>query len=140
VTDRNELPVKQYSTFKSTGKGINKNSKGQPVILLFTRVGCHFCEWVEDTFEEVVKEYVDKGLIEAHHYDYDTKDDLLTPEKETSIPPEYEKIFEFDNSNSATPYFNFGGMYYRRGTGYFEQDDLYAEEMEMKQIIDDLLK
>ena len=141
VNEKNtQTPVKQFSTFKSTGKDINKNGKGQPIIILFTRVGCHFCEWVEDTFEEVVKEYVEKGLIEAHHYDFQTKDDLLTPEIETEIPSEYEKIFEYDNQSMATPYFSFGGIYYRRGTGYFEQDDLYAEEMEMKQIIDDLLK
>ena len=27
-------------------------------------------------------EYVEEGLIEAHHYDFQTKDDLLTPEIE----------------------------------------------------------
>ena len=140
VNNNTQTSVKQYSTFKATGKELNKNSKGQPIIILFTRVGCHFCEWVEDTFEEVVKEYVEKGLIEAHHYDFQSKDDLLTPETETAIPPEFEKLFEYDNPNMATPYFSFGGIYYRRGTGYFEQDDLYAEEMEMKQVIDDLLR
>ena len=139
-TEKSPLPVKKYSTFKSTGKGINKNSKGQPIIILFTRKGCHYCEWIEDTFDDVVTEYVKKGLIEAHHYDYITKDDYLTPEVETEIPPEYLKLFEIGNPNSGTPYFNFGGMYARAGTGYFEQDDLYAEEMEMTQIIDDLLR
>ena len=49
-------------------------------------------------------------------------------------------MVNFENQNKSTPYFSFGGMYYRRGTGYFEQDDLYAEEMEMKQVIDDLLR
>lgn len=137
---KDELPVKQYSTFKATGEDIYKNSKGQPVILLFTRKGCHFCEWVEETFEEVVAEYVKKGLIEAHHYDFQTKDDLLTAGTETEIPADYVKLYEHDNPKKSTPYFNFGGKYYRRGTGYFEQDDLYAEEMEMRQIIDDLLR
>ncbi len=138
--EKTQPPVKQYSTFKATGNDLYKNDKGQPVIILFTRVGCHFCEWVEETFEEVVAEYVEKGLIEAHHYDFNTKDDFLTPQVETSIPQDYIKQFEFNNPNSSTPYFSFGGMYYRRGTGYFDQDDLYAEEMEMKQIIDDLLR
>lgn len=140
ASKKEEVPVKQYSTFKATGKNIYKNSKGQPIIILFTRKGCHFCEWVEETFEEVVEEYVEKGLIEAHHYDFQTKDDYLTPEIETDIPQDFVDLFEFENPNSSTPYFSFGGMYYRRGTGYFEQDDLYAEEMEMKQVIDDLLR
>ena len=138
--EKADSPVKQFSTFKATGNKIYKNSKGQPVILLFTRVGCHFCEWVEETFKEVVSEYVEKGLIEAHHYDFNTKDDFLTPQVEMSIPQDYVKQFEFENSNSSTPYFSFGGMYYRRGAGYFDQDDLYAEEMEMKQVIDELLR
>ena len=30
-------------------------------------------------------EYVEEGLIEAHHYDFQTKDDLLTPEIEKEI-------------------------------------------------------
>lgn len=132
-------PVKQYSTFKATGKDTNRNSKGQPVIIMFTRKGCHFCEWVAETFDDTVNEYIKKGLIEAHHYDFQTKDDLLTPETETVIPEQYLKLFDFENPNSSTPCFNFGGMYYRLGAGYFEQDDLYAEEMEMRQIIDDLI-
>lgn len=132
--------VKQYSTFKSTGKDIHKNSKGQPVIILFTRKGCHYCEWVEETFEEVVTEYVEKGFIEAHHYDFQTKDDLLTPITETVLPQGYLEIFDLENPKGSTPYFNFGGMYQRHGTGYFDQDDLYAEEMEMRQVIDDLLR
>jgi thiol-disulfide isomerase/thioredoxin len=129
-------PVKQYSTFKATRKGMYRNGKGQPVIIMFSRKGCHYCEWIGETFDDSVMEYVRKGLIEAHHYDYETKDDLLTPETETEIPQVYSDYFP----NKGTPYFFFGGMYERSGTGYFEQDDLYAEEMEMTQIIDDLLR
>jgi hypothetical protein len=85
-------------------------------------------------------DYIKKGLIEAHHYDIQTKDDLLTPETETSIPEQYLKLFDHENPNSSTPCFNFGGMYFRLGVGYFDQDDLYAEEMEMRQIIEDLIR
>jgi hypothetical protein len=94
---------------------------------------------VSETFDDTVKEYIQKGLIEAHHYDYQLKDDLLTPEIETDIPEHHLKLFDFENPNGSTPCFNFGGMYYRLGVGYFEQDDSYAEEMEMRQIIDDLI-
>lgn len=128
--------VKEYSTFKTTGKDIYRNSKGQPVILMFSREGCHYCEWIGETFDDLVMEYVEKGLIEAHHYDYQTKDDLLTPETETDIPQDYLDSFP----KGGTPYFLFGGMYERDGVGYIYQDDLYAEEMEMTQIIDDLLR
>jgi thiol-disulfide isomerase/thioredoxin len=127
--------VKQYSTFKATGKDIYRNSKGQPVIIMFSHKGCSFCEWIEGTFDDLVMEYVRRGLIEAHHYDIEIKDDLLTPETETEIPKNYSDFFP----QKGTPYFFFGGMYERSGTGYFEQDDLYAEEMEMRQIIDDLI-
>ncbi len=129
-------PVKQYSTFKATGKDIYRNSKGQPVIILFSRKGCHFCEWIGETYDDLVMEYVRKGLIEAHHYDYERKDDLLTPETETEIPQNYSDFFE----SKYPPYFFFGGMYERNGAGYFYQDDLYAEEMEMTQIIEDLTR
>ncbi len=135
-----EKAVKSFSTYKPTGKNALKNSKGRPIVILFTRVGCHFCEWVEETYEEVVSEYVNKGLIEAHHYDFTSKDDLLTPEKENEIPAEFIEYYEHENPNSSTPCFQFGGIYYRLGTGYYEQDDLYAEEMEMRQVIDALLE
>jgi len=133
-------PVKQYSTFKATGKDILRNSKGQPVIIMFSHIRCSFCKWIEETFDDTVMDYIKKGLIEAHHYDIQTKDDLLTPETETSIPEQYLKLFDHENPNSSTPCFNFGGMYFRLGVGYFDQDDLYAEEMEMRQIIEDLIR
>jgi len=37
------------------------------------------------------------------------------------------------------PYFNFGCRYDRIGNGYKDQDDLFAEETEMRNIIDTLL-
>ena len=83
-------------------------------------------------------DYVEKGLIEAHHYELDTNDDLLTPERETEIPDGYLKLME-EQSDNIVPYFNFGGMYDRIGTGYEDQDDFFAEEMEMRQVIDTLL-
>ncbi|MBN1905243.1 MAG: peptidylprolyl isomerase [Deltaproteobacteria bacterium] len=139
-TKKSVPPVKQYSTFKVTGKDIYRNSKGQPVIIMFSHIGCSFCKWIEETFDDTVMDYIKKGLIEAHHYDIQTKDDLLTPETENDIPEQYVKLFNYENPNRSTPSFNFGGMYYRLGAGYFDQDDLYAEEMEMRQIIDDLIR
>lgn len=129
----------EFKTFKKTGRSINVNSKGQPVILFFGRAGCSHCQWVSDTYDSIVLEYMERGLIEAHHYDIETKDDLLTATRETKIPEEYLKIKD-GKEPELVPYFNFGGSFERAGTGYESQDDFFAEEMEMRQVIDYLLK
>ncbi len=136
---KSKSPLKNFKTFKSTGLATNVNSNGKPVILLFSSMGCSHCQWISETFDEVVKEYVQKGLIEAHHYDVDTKDDLLTRVHEAEIPEPYLKLKE-ERDKDYVPYFNFGGLYERNGNGYEEQDDFFAEEMEMRQVIDALLK
>lgn len=130
---------KKFPTFKTSEDSICSNSEGKPVIILFTRIGCSFCEWISETYDSTVMEYIEMGLIEAHHYDMTTKDDLLTPEKETEIPEEHQKLFDRDNPERSTPNFVFGCKYRRLGLGYFSQDDLFAEEMEMRQVIDFLL-
>ena len=127
----------KFPTFRDTGKDICKNDKGQPIVLLFGREGCPHCKWVGDTFDDTVKEYVDMGLIEAHHYDTITNDDLLTQRIEKEIPMDsFKKIEEV----GSVPYFNFGCRYDRVGTGYEATDDLFGEEIEMRKVLDDLLK
>jgi len=85
-------------------------------------------------------EYVEKGLIEAHHYDVVTKDDLLTSYIETKIPQKYLEINRKRNPKRYVPYFIFGCRFDRIGTGYEDQDDFFSEEMEMRQVIDALLR
>lgn len=126
-------------TFRITDKNVCKNSKGQPIVLLFSTADCPHCSWIAETFDETVLEYAKRGLIEAHHYDLNTRDDLLTPEIERDIPEIYVKIGE-EGSQGYVPYFNFGCMYDRISNGYEKEDDLYAEEVEMRQIIEFLLK
>ena len=138
VEGKSSIPSKEFRTFKNTGKAINFNSKGQPVILFFGSAGCSHCRWISETYDTVVMEYMEQGLIEAHHYDITTQDDLLTPIVETEIPKDYLNIKE-GNAPEFIPYFNFGGTYERTGTGYESQDDFFAEEMEMRQVIDALL-
>jgi parvulin-like peptidyl-prolyl isomerase len=127
----------KFPTFRDTGEDICTNDKGQPIVLFFGRDGCPHCKWVEDTFDDTVMEYVEMGLIEAHHYDTFTNDDLLTPNLETEIPMEYFKKIE---EVGSVPYFNFGCRYDRVGTGYEATDDLFGEEIEMRKVLDDLLK
>ena len=132
-------PDNAINTFRITDKNLCKNSKGKPIIMLFSTPDCPHCNWIGETFDETVMEYAERGLIEAHHYDLTTRDDLLTPEIEKEIPEIYLKIAE-KGSQGYVPYFNFGCMYDRISNGYEKEDDLYAEEVEMRQIIDFLLK
>lgn len=132
------LQEKRFQTFKNSGLKLNVNSKGQPVILFFTSIGCSHCEWISETFDTVALEYMQKGLIEAHHYEMVSSDDILTPVVEKEIPKEYLK-YKQERSPDSVPYFNFGGIYERLGTGYEALDDFFAEELEMRQVIDALL-
>jgi peptidyl-prolyl cis-trans isomerase C len=130
---------KKFQTFLKMGVDICTNVKGLPIVVLFSEAGCSHCEWVEETFDDVVMEYVERGLIEAHHYDIKTNDDLLTPELETELPRKYLKIKNQSGPGGPVPYFNFGCRYDRIGNGYEAQDDLSAEETEMRNVIDALL-
>lgn len=129
----------EFKTFRPTGKDICMNSDGQPVILLFSTPSCFHCKWVAETFDDTVMEYVEKGLIEAHHYDLKTQDDLLTTKIEIEIPQEYFEIYK-QGSKGYVPYFNFGCRQHRASNGYERQDDLFAEEMEFRKVIDSLIK
>jgi thiol-disulfide isomerase/thioredoxin len=122
------------------GVDVCTNVKGLPIVILFSEAGCSHCEWIEETFDDVVMEYVNRGLIEAHHFDIKTNDDLLTPGLETELPRKYLKIKNQSGPGGPVPYFNFGCRYDRIGNGYEAQDDLSAEETEMRNVIDELLK
>jgi parvulin-like peptidyl-prolyl isomerase len=129
----------EFQTFKNTGEDICTNDRGLPLIILSTASGCSHCIWVGDTFESTVMEYVDKGLIEAHHYEIYSKDDFLTAAVEIEIPQSHLEIFQRRNPEGDVPYFNFGCKYERIGTGYEYQDDLPGEAKEFRQVINSLL-
>jgi peptidyl-prolyl cis-trans isomerase C len=130
----------KFQTFVKLGLDICTNDKGLPIVILFSEAGCAHCEWIGETFDAVVMEYVERGLIEAHHYDIKNNDDLLTPALETRIPLKYLKIKDLSDPAGLVPYFNFGCRYDRIGNGYQAQDNLLAEEVEMGNVIDALLK
>ncbi len=130
----------EFPTFRSTGENICRNDKGQPVVFLYTSPGCSHCAWIGETYDSVVMKYVEMGLIEAHHYDMSNNNDSLTFEVETEMPKKHLEIFETGTPEGYVPYFNFGCMYDRIGTGYERLDDLFAEEIEMRKIIDSLIK
>jgi parvulin-like peptidyl-prolyl isomerase/thiol-disulfide isomerase/thioredoxin len=130
----------RFPTFRDTGEGTCTNDEGQPIVILFSTSRCSHCEWIGETFDSAVMEYVEMGLIEAHHYNMDTDTDLLTPNLETGIPKRYLKIMEQGDPEGYVPYFSFGCRYDRTGTGYERQDDLFAEEMEMRKVLNALVR
>jgi thiol-disulfide isomerase/thioredoxin len=139
ATENLIAPNGKFRTFKDTGRDICRNYAGLPVIILFSSSRCPHCRWIEETFESSVMEYVKNGLIEAHHYDLDTKNDLLTAAVETEIPQRYYDIYLVGDPEDYVPYFNFGCKYDRVGNGYEKQDDYASEAWEFHRVIDTLL-
>lgn len=113
---------------------------GKPVIYLFSTATCPHCQWIKDTYDRVVKEYVATGKIKAYHYDVDSGDDLLTPAKETQLTDAANKIYNEFSPEGYIPTFVFGCKYFRVGNGYESESDLAKEETEFRAVIDDLLK
>jgi len=116
--------------------------EGKPVIRLYSASFCPHCNWVKDTYDSIVKEYVDQNKIVAYHWQVDLKDDLLTPAVEGSIPESEAAIFQQFNPEQTIPTFVFGCEYYRIGTGYEKVagvGDLNMEAKEFRKIIDELI-
>jgi thiol-disulfide isomerase/thioredoxin len=128
----------EIRTFTDSGEDICTED-GKPVINLFSTTWCPHCKWVADTYDNLVKEYVDAGKIVAHHYEIDIGDDILTEEIESSVPAEDDAMYRKFNPRGSIPTFVFGCKYYRIGNGYESQNDLAAEEAEFRAVIEDLL-
>ncbi|MCB9358722.1 SurA N-terminal domain-containing protein [Candidatus Woesearchaeota archaeon] len=125
-------------TFDATGDETCMED-GKPVIRMFSTSTCPHCNWIKDTFDATVKEYVDNGDIVAYHWQLDKKDDLLTPEVEGVLPQDEIAIYQKYNPEGSVPTFVFGCKYLRIGTGYESQDDLASEEAEFRKLIDELI-
>jgi len=129
-----------FPTIYNSGFDVCTNSDGKPVILLFSKSTCSHCEWVGEIFDAVVMLYVEEGLIEAHHFDRPTGDDLLTEEIETEIPEEFAGIYDRGNPKHVVPYLNFSCKYERIGAGYEKTQDAEAEAREMCSVIEVLIQ
>ena len=124
-------------TFKATGDPLCEEN-GKPVIRLFSTTWCPHCKWIKDTFDETVKKYVDEGKIVAHHWEFDTLDDTLTPDVEKAIPDSEKAVFDKYNPQGGVPTFVFGCKYIRVGDGYESTQDLEAEKKEFVSLIEEL--
>lgn len=133
-----EEPEAGITTFEESDKEL-LTKDGKPVIRLFTTTWCPHCAWIKDTFDNVVKEYADKGEIIAYHWELDTGDNTLTEEIETGVPKEEVAIFR-EFSTGGVPTFVFGGRYSRIGNGYEKENDLAKEEAELRAVIDKLIE
>jgi len=112
----------------------------KPVIRLFSTTWCPHCVWIKETFDSVVKEYVDKGKITAYHWELDTKDNTLTDEIESVVPESELEIYRNFSPRGSIPTFVFGCKYYRVGNGFESSKDLVSEENEFKTVIETLLQ
>ena len=125
-------------TFESASGDICMED-GKPIIRLFSTTWCPHCQWISDTFDEVVQTYVDDGLIVAHHWELDTGDDTLTIQVEQAVPDDEMAVFLDFNPEESIPTFVFGCKYYRIGTAYEQENDLEAEAAEFMAVIEALL-
>lgn len=133
------IPQGDIASFKDSGNTICKED-GKPVIRLFSTTWCPHCQWIKDTYEVTVKEYVDSGKIVAYHWELDTIDNTLTPGYEGVIPDSEMSIFNQFNPKGSIPTFVFGCRYYRIGNGYESTNDLAAEEADFRAVIETLLE
>ena len=127
-----------FETFSCKNENICMED-GKPVIRMFSTTWCPHCLWIGDTFDSVVKTYVDRGLIVAHHWELDTGDDTLTSEVEDNVPDSELAIYDTFNPNNSIPTFVFGCRYYRIGNGHEVENDLDAEAAEFEAVIEELL-
>jgi thiol-disulfide isomerase/thioredoxin len=127
----------RITTFRDTGADICLED-GKPVIRLFSTTRCPHCTWVKDTFDSVAKEYADKGLIVAYHWELDTGDNTITPEIEGEVPDSEVGIFR-SFAGGYVPAYSMGCKYVRVGNGH-ENEGLGAEEAEFRAVIEMLIE
>jgi len=135
-----DLPnIGTFESFNNSGYEVELE-EGKPVVRLFSTTWCPHCQWVRETFDNVVKEYVDAGKIAAYHWEVDTGDNTLTAEVEAEVPASELAVYQEFNPKGSIPTFVFGGKYYRVGNGFEAADDLAAEEAAFRAVIDKILE
>jgi thiol-disulfide isomerase/thioredoxin len=138
ATDLFDIEPSGIVTFESVSGDICRED-GKPVIRLFSTTWCPHCQWIGNTFDDVVQTYVDEGSIVAHHWQVDTGDDTLTTQVEQAVPDDENAVFYEFNPRESIPTFVFGCKYYRIGTAYEQENDLESEAAEFMAVIEALI-
>ncbi|MFC1728105.1 hypothetical protein ACFLZ7_01405 [Nanoarchaeota archaeon] len=138
AVEQTSVDVEGINTFSATGDELCTEN-GKPVVRLFTTTWCPHCTWIKDTYDSVVKEYVDSGKIVAYHWEVDTGDNTLTTDVETDVPELEMGVYRKYNPGGSIPTFVFGCEYSRTGNGYEGSGTLADEEAEFRAVIEDLL-
>ena len=136
--DNGDVPPGEIETFIDSDNPVCYQD-GKPIIRMFSTTWCQHCEWIIDVHDFILKEYADAGKIIAYHWELDTGDNTITPEKETEVPQSEIAIFDQFNPRNSIPTYVYGCKYYRIGNGYEQQQDLLAEEAEFRTVIEALL-
>lgn len=137
---KNPANVPGVTTFSEKAEANLCTEDGKPVVYLFSTTWCPHCQWIKDTFDEVVNKYVADGKIVAYHWEVDTNDNTLTSQKETVVPAKDLAIYKEFNPGGSIPTFVFGCKYSRIGNGYEQKQDLAAEKAEFEALIEDMIK
>lgn len=95
--------------FKETGEELCNENK--PVLRLYTSTSCSVCNDSANVFNNLVKQLVDDGTVEAFHWSLDTGDNLLTTKKEKGIPKEELALFRKNSPNNLVPALILGCKY-----------------------------
>lgn len=143
----NSTDINTTSTFREVDNSIC-TIDGKPIIRLYSTTWCPHCKWINDTYNNTVMEYVEKGEIVAHHFKFDINDDVLTPGID-GIQQTEIAVFEKFSPKGSIPAFVFGCKYYRIGNGYEavgsvsaenNQKRLDQEEKEFRKLIEKLIE
>ena len=137
---QNQANVPGVTTFSEKSEAEICTEDGKPVVYLFSTTWCPHCQWIKDTFDEVVSKYVAEGKIVAYHWEVDTNDNTLTAQKESVVPAKDLAIYKEFNPGGSIPTFVFGCKYSRIGNGYEQKQDLAAEKVEFEALIEDMIK
>lgn len=113
---------------------------GKPLVYLFSTTWCSHCKWVAATFDKIAQEYNASQKAKVYHWEMDINDNTLTTEKETEVPQQDKAIYQEFNPEGSIPTFVIGCKYFRVGNGYERENDLVAEETEIRAAIEDVLK
>ncbi len=135
IGDDGFVPASSITTFSETGDDLCTEG-GKPAVYLFSTTWCGHCNWVGDTFDKIVLEYAEKGIISTYHWEIDTGDDTLTTEVETEVPVDHMAVYKKYNPRGSIPTFVFGCEYSRVGNGHELSGDVSSEEAEFRAVID----